>query len=132
MKLLDFPELVQTYQYDCGAKVLQSILYYYGIEVYEEMILKYAKTNNNIGTLIINMEEVIGKFGLLYDSKKMSIDEMISYINHKIPVIILLQAWGIIDKEYSENHNGHWVVAIGYDENHIYFEDPYIQFRAYL
>jgi len=40
MKILDFPELRQTFNYDCGAKALQSVLAYYGIDIREEEIIK--------------------------------------------------------------------------------------------
>ncbi len=49
MVLLDFPELRQAYDYDCGATALEAILAYYGIEVREELILKCAKTTKKYG-----------------------------------------------------------------------------------
>jgi len=52
MKILEFPELRQTYEYDCGANALQGILAYYGMEIREELIIKSAKTNKIYGTSI--------------------------------------------------------------------------------
>ncbi len=50
MKILDFPELVQTYDYDCGAKALQAVLAYYGIEKHEDVLMIAAKTNKEHGS----------------------------------------------------------------------------------
>ena len=38
MKILDFPSLIQTYKHDCGAKVLQAVFAYYGIDLNGEKI----------------------------------------------------------------------------------------------
>lgn len=47
---------------------------------------------------------------------------------------MLLQSWsGVKNKNYKKDwDDGHYVVAIGYDKNHLYFEDPYSVLRTYL
>jgi len=133
MKILDFPELRQTYEYDCGAKVLQAVLVYYGVEVSEGLIVKHAKTSEKSGTSIKNILNVLRRYGLKFDSKVMSIKELKNYIDKKIPVIILLQAWSLNKIDYTHHYNnGHFVVAIGYDNDKIIFEDPYSFTRAFL
>jgi len=133
MKLLDFPELRQTYRYDCGAKALQAVLAYYGIEIREELIMKYAKTNSKEGTLLPGMLSVLKKHSLTYDSRKMTLKDVTAYINNNIPVIILVQAWSGKSIDYTNDyHDGHWVVAIGYDTSKIVFEDPYSFKRTYI
>ena len=133
MKILEFPELRQLYEYDCGANALQSVLTYYGIEIREEIIMKCAKTNPKEGTLISEMVHTLGKFNLKYDSRSMMLDEVKNYINKDIPVIILLQAWDKKSVDYSTIYrDGHWVVAIGYNEKEIVFEDPYSFERTFL
>jgi ABC-type bacteriocin/lantibiotic exporter with double-glycine peptidase domain len=122
MKILDFPELRQAYEYDCGASALQSILAYYGIDIREELIMKYLKTNLRNGTSINNITKVLKKFNLKFESRKMTILEIKNYINKKIPVLILIKAWD----------DDHWVVAIGYDKERIIFEDPYLLKRTFL
>lgn len=127
MILLDFPELRQTYNYDCGAIALEAVLAYYGIEVREELILKCAKTTKKYGTSVDRVVKTIKKYGLDYHSKTMTIVELKEYIAKKIPVILLLQAWTTRKNInwQSDNSDEHYVVAIGYDKNNIYFEDPY-------
>ena len=133
MKQLDFPELRQTYEWDCGAKALQAILAYYGIEVREELLIKYAKTNSKEGTSIARIQYVLERFKLKFDAKKMTIKDLKNFIDKGIPVIILLQAWSRKKLDYTNDfHNGHWAVAMGYDTNKIIFEDPYSFERTFL
>ena len=50
------------------------------------------------------------------------------YLSYGRPVILLLQAWRDDDSlPYpSDFEDGHYVVAIGYDNDYIYFEDPWV------
>ena len=122
MKLLDFPKLRQTYEYDCGANALQAVLAYYGIELSEEILMKDAKTNPKKGTTIKGILKTLDEFKLKYESKRMTIKDIQNYLDKKIPVLILLSA-------YNEFH---WVVAIGYDKNKIFFDDPSSFERTFL
>ena len=134
MKLLDFPNLRQTSDYDCGAKALQSILAYYGICIDEEKIMKIAGTNKRSGTTIPGIIKTLKKFNLKFYSGESEIKKIKKQIDKKHPVILILQAWAKKPKADWENgwKNGHYVVAIGYDKNKIYFEDPASIFRTYL
>jgi predicted double-glycine peptidase len=51
-----------------------------------------------------------------------------------LPVILILQAWAEKTNVDWENDwiDGHYVVAIGFDEKNIYFEDPSSVLRTYL
>lgn len=126
MKILDFPKLIQTYEYDCGAKVLQSVLSYYGVEILEEHLIIHAETCTNEGTFLYGILNTLDKYHQKYDSREMTIKELRGYIDMKIPVIILVQAWSHKKINYTNtDKNGHWVVTIGYNRNRIFFEDPY-------
>lgn len=133
MTTLTFPELRQTFEYDCGANALQSVFAYYGIDIREEILLKKLKTTKKNGTKIDNMESVATDYGFKVDIKEMNVEILKDYIKKKIPVIVLLQAWSNKKVNYKKNtENGHYVVAIGYDKNNFYFEDPYSVLRTYL
>jgi len=133
MKILDFPELVQTYDYDCGAKALQAVLAYYGIEKHEDILMIAAKTNKEHGTATIDIEKVLRSYDLKFDSKSMSPKDLRQYVEKKIPVFVLLQAWNDQTSAYTDDTNdGHWVVVIGYDNKKLYFEDPYTFVRTFL
>lgn len=137
--ILDFPELRQVFNYDCGALALQCVLTYYGFETREDQLLKLLGTEStNIkehGTDTTAIVSVAKKFGLKAEIVIFkSVDEIKSYINKKIPVILLVQAW--TDKKNvdwkTDNKDGHYVCAIGYNAENIFFEDPSSFVRTYL
>ena len=121
MKIKNFPNLRQTYEYDCGAQALQAIFAYYGIDIRGEKLMRNAKTTRR-GTSLENMQKVAKKHGFKVVMEKMDLDKIKKYIKKKIPVILLLRAWG----------DGHYAIAIGYDQNKFYFEDPASISRTYL
>ncbi len=133
MKIITLPQLHQTYGYDCGAKALQAVLVYYGIEIREDYIIKYAKTSKR-GTPIKGIINLAKKYGLKTNAGEMAIKDIKKFIKKNIPVILVLQAW-------AENKNidwkkdwvdGHYVVAIGYTKDKIIFVDPFSFKRTYL
>ncbi len=132
--LKDFPELRQTYSYDCGAKALQSVLAYYGIEdAREDQIIRVAKTTET-GTNPKNMVLAIEHYALTPEAREMAIADVTGFIKKGIPVIVLLQAWTETPNVDWKNdwEDGHYVVAIGYDDEKIVFEDPSSFQRTYL
>jgi predicted double-glycine peptidase len=132
MIIKNFPTLRQTYNYDCGANAVQSILVYYGIEIREDILIKKLKTTKD-GTSINNIVSFLNLKRFKIDSRKMSIEDLKFYLNKKIPVLLVLQAWKYKNILYEKDYNdGHYVVAIGYLKNKIIFEDPSSFKRAYL
>lgn len=132
-KILNFPLLRQTYEYDCGAKALHSVLIYYNIDVSEEEVMAITKTNQN-GTPVKGIIKAAKHFGLKASEEILEVADLKKYIKKKIPVIVLVQAW---PKEKVTNWRDHWddghyVVAIGYDRKKIYFADPYSILITYL
>ena len=124
MECIEYPELRQTYCYDCGACALSSVLVYYGIDLREEEIMLMAGTTED-GTDIGGICEILSHFGFDYVAGKTSIEDIKLAIEHGFPVIITIQAYKSGSKSYSECwDDGHYVVAIGYDKHRIYFEDP--------
>lgn len=133
MKILEFPQLRQTFEWDCGAKALQSVLVYYGIEIREELLIQYAETNSEEGTSRANMIRVLEKYALHTEAKSMTIEDLRTYIDAETPILILIQAWSEKNIDYTTDfHDGHWAVAIGYDKNTIIFEDPYSFQKVFL
>ncbi|MFA5124837.1 MAG: cysteine peptidase family C39 domain-containing protein [Patescibacteria group bacterium] len=133
MKQLDFPKFMQTYEYDCGTKALQAVLIYYGIEIREELLIKYAKTNKKEGTLIKGILRTLKKYKLKFNDGQLSIKDLKDNIDKKIPTILLLQAWNPKKIDYTNSYrDGHWVVAVGYTKDKIIFEDPYFSICTFL
>ena len=133
MKILNFPELRQTYNYDCGAKAAEAVLAYYNTDIREGEIMKLAGTTR-AGTPIKGIVKVMHKHGLKCKVSKMTIDQVKKHIEMNRPVILVLQAWTNKEKVNWEKDwiDGHYVVAIGYDRKRIYFEDPSSVLRTYL
>lgn len=138
---LDFPELRQVFNYDCGVTCLQQVLIYYGIDKREDELIALLSTEKtNIiehGTKLSKMKEVAKYYGLECDIlKNTTIKKICNLIDNQIPSILLLQAWRDFSvdnldwtKDYSD---GHYVVAIGYNDTCLFFEDPSSVTRTYL
>lgn len=133
MKLLNFPERRQIYNYDCWASATQSVLNYYGIDIREDTIMKIAWTNKE-WTSIGWIEKVLHTYWLKVDIECMTPAKIKKYIDKKIPVMVVLQAR--TEKKHVDRKNdwidGHYVVVIWYDKDKFYFEDPSSIFRTYL
>jgi len=134
MALMEFPEIRQVYNYNCGSCAMQAVLSYYGIDVNESKVIKAAGTSSKRGTLPTGMARAAKKFGLKCKAGSMTLIELMENIDAKKPTIVLLQA-------YAEKKNpdwaktwksGHYAIAIGYDWRRVYFEDPASASRTYL
>lgn len=133
MVILPFPNYRQSFRYDCGVKAMHAILAYYGNDIGERKIFELAKTSRN-GTSVEAIKRVFKHYGLKITAKEMTVEDVRLYILKKNPVLLLLQAWPLKKKvDYSSNWtDGHWAVAIGFDEHRIFFEDPLSIKRTYL
>jgi len=124
---LEFPDVRQSKSFTCGASSVQAILYYYGIDIREEELIKKLNTDSS-GTNIKDIKNLFTNYGFKIDSGRMSISDLKDYVDKKIPVLICIQAWKDNKKDsYTSYNNGHYVIVIGYDENNIIFEDPSLQ-----
>lgn len=134
MKIISFPKFQQTYDWDCGVKAVQSILTYYGIDADAEDVMDIAGSREDSGTHPGGIKGVLHSYGLMFEEGQMSVKELKQFIDQKIPVIILLQAWADdphVDWQ-DDWDDGHYVIAIGYDKKKMYFQDPSASHRTYL
>lgn len=138
---LDFPELRQVYNYDCGVSCLQQVLIYYGIEKREDELINLLDSKRTSiiehGTKLSKMVEVAEYYGLEAEViRNAKIKDIKKLIDKGIPPILLMQAW----RDFSVDNldwlkdfkDGHYVVAVGYNDNLIFFEDPASIVRTYL
>lgn len=140
IKIINFPELRQIYNYDCGASAVQSVLCYYGFDEREDKILKALSAKHteifNNGVYLSDIVNYLNNHKLTAKIiTNLSISNLIKYIDKDIPVIVLLQAWHDSDvqvKWIDDYRDGHYVVAIGYTKNCIIFEDPSDFNRTFL
>src|SRR5690606_6541339 len=103
-----------------------AVLGYYGDWVMEDELAKELKADPNNGTPYKNIVSYAESKGYTAKVKTgMSIEALKAHLDAKQPVIVLIQAWGERTKPWSETWDaGHYVVAIGYDAERVYFMDP--------
>lgn len=122
---ISLPKVEQTTGYTCGAAALRAICLYYGIGPDDEDdYRRIVGSDPDDGTPPKNIVKAAKKLGFHVKSKEnMTLDNLRMRLTKGIPVICALQAWGP-PKQYHKDSNGHYVIAIGYDDDKIYFEDP--------
>ena len=127
IKMLDFPSARQSHDFSCGAAVVQAILGYYDIrDIKEDDIIKGLGTTSKKGTETDQIIKYLKKMGLKAAGKSnCDLKTVAKMIDQDHPVIISLQAWSD-DKnpDYSKNVDSHYVVAIGYNRDSVFLEDP--------
>jgi predicted double-glycine peptidase len=131
------PEVQQPDNYSCGAASTMAILAYYGVgpEDYGVLKKKLGTTKKN-GTdyerIVKYVNGLTAATGLSAAAHKgMTPDQLDALLKAGHPVICSIQAYdedtpaaqrAAVYKE--KNDNGHFVVAIGCDEQNFYFMDP--------
>jgi ABC-type bacteriocin/lantibiotic exporter with double-glycine peptidase domain len=126
--IIDFPCGRQTFDYDCGAKSLQMVLAYYGLDVREDGLIVKLNSGDH-GTYVKDIEAVARDLGFKVTVAGAGTAEIIRrYIDARQPVIVLLQAWSEHKMTAAEwaatNQHGHYVVVIGYEDDRFIFADP--------
>jgi len=128
MPILTFPETRQATSFSCGAASVQSILYYYGHEHKEADLVEALPTNPDHGTRPGDIVSYFVEHNLYVHAAKMTIEQVKWWIDRGVPVMLDIQAWTDNPNEdwATSLDDGHWVVAIGYDDEHVIFDDPSI------
>lgn len=131
--ILDFPETRQATNFSCGASCVQAILYYYGIEIREDNLVEAMEvkptTIEHSGVRPTRIVSFLQEQGLQANLVTgMSFELLKQYLHHRIPVIVAIQAWNEatppLSYYYDSYGDGHYVVAIGYNEDNVIFDDP--------
>ena len=133
---IGLPDTSQQTGYSCGPSCLQSICHYYGLGKEDEgEIVDDMKINPDYGADPDDIIRLAEKYGLKCKQyQPMTMEKLKRVLQSRKPVMLMIQAWGIKrgEKDYRESYKGiwgegHWVVAIGYDRDGIFFEDPSLQ-----
>lgn len=121
----------QDTNYSCGAAVLSNICQYFNVGPKDEAdFIKIVASDPEEGTTPQNIVRGARACGLHAEiQENMSLAALLKYLDRKIPVICNIQAWGNKNEKYSKAESGHYVVAIGYDHKHIYFQDPSVHHK---
>src|SRR5689334_1693993 len=121
----------QITDYSCGASALRAVLSYWGSEVDEADLMALLHTNSEVGTYPEGIAK--GARSLGFDAEvveNLTVDELERLTVDGYPVIALAQVWlserdagRALEKIWD---NGHYIVVIGVDQDHVYFQDPFI------
>jgi predicted double-glycine peptidase len=126
----------QTFDFDCGAKALQTVMAYYGVEVREDELLKSLGTGAE-GTPVAGMVAVARQHGFqVKASAEWTLQELKRMVKAGHPVIVLLQAWAdrymTIGDWRTDYDDGHYAIVIGCAKGVLLFEDPASFRRTWL
>ncbi|MCK9230186.1 MAG: N-formylglutamate amidohydrolase [Syntrophales bacterium] len=135
--LIDLHGGRQTYDYDCGAQALQTVMHYYGTDIRGDALMEALETSEKEGTPPQALVSVAGRFGFeVKYGTHWSLNQVKDYVRMGTPVIVLLQAWAdrymTLDEWRREWDHGHYVIAIGLDKDVLLFEDPASIRRTWL
>lgn len=124
--LIRVPMTRQSTDYTCGVAVLQAIFGYYGEDIREDNLAKALGVKPESGMDYLHAVEYGKSKG--YDVtvyKDMTLNQLQEFITKGQTVICAIQAWSEKPVNYKEDwEDGHYVIAIGYDKDHIFFMDP--------
>jgi len=129
LKLIPVPRLRQATDYTCGVCALQAVLAYYGDDIREDELALALKANPRDGTRYQAIADYGVKQGYSVEIKKdATLAALEATLKKGLPAIVLLQAWAenkSKQDDYAKNwEDGHYVVAVGFDDERIYFMDP--------
>lgn len=132
--MIKMPSGTQSYSYDCGAKVLQLVMAYYGTEIPYRKLLRLVNRYKKYGLPIEEMVSIAKRNGFKVISEtNYSLAKIKKHIERGEPVIVLLQAWSDKDlskEEWMETDDyGHYSIIIGFGDGKVYFNDP-LSFRG--
>jgi uncharacterized protein len=130
--LIRVPLVRQGTDYTCGVAAFHSVIAYYGEKelddgepIREDKLINKLWANPDYGTNyqnILKYAEVLGyKASFKTD---LHLTDLQALIDQGKPTIVIIQAYAEEPVDWSKNEDGHYVVAVGYDENYVYFMDP--------
>ncbi len=134
--MIELPIGRQTFDFDCGAKALQLVMAYYGVDTPEGDLIKELRCDTK-GTSVQNMISVAEAQGFHVVWKcGFSLEEVKQLVDEKHPVIVLVQAWAqryMTPEDWrADNDDGHYVIVIGHHGGIIVFEDPSSFHRTWM
>lgn len=111
----------------CGPASLKMVLAYYGMEKTEEELAKLCSTDSELGASDEGIKRAGESLGFKTEIKNNStFDDIQSWLDKKVPVIVNWFTRGRIDYQDSEVPDGHLSVVVGLDDEYIYLQDPEI------
>lgn len=124
--LIRAPLVRQSTNFTCGVAALQSVLAYYGQDSRDDKLRKALRSRSRYGTHYQDILKLAVKLGFQAQAyENLTLAQLQGLIDHKTPPILVIQAWVEGTPDWPNDwEDGHYVVAVGYDEDNIYFMDP--------
>ena len=129
---VNVPDVRQTHPFDCGPACLRSIAKYFGVNKTEDDLIELCGADPD-GADPHDIVKVAKSLGLEAEfHNNFTAEKLKAEIDKGRPVICEIQAWGK-PQNYDKLNDGHYVIAVGYDDEYIFFEDPSLKFiRGFL
>jgi ABC-type bacteriocin/lantibiotic exporter with double-glycine peptidase domain len=125
------PDTTQQTDYSCGASALQAVCRFYGVGPEEEwQFVDALGMDRRVGSHPYQIARAARRFRLRVEEQSpMSRARLLFHLRRRRPVLLMIQAWPLAPRHTYRGwwKDGHWVVAIGYDREGVYFEDPSLQ-----
>lgn len=121
------PDVIQMNSWSCGAAAVQAVAQRFGVWGYQADWAAELGTNEEAGTPPAAMVAALRDLDL--DARLvegMTPGELRAHMDRGDVVIVDFQAWGEpAGKDYSDEwEDGHYAVAVGYSDEHLFLEDP--------
>jgi predicted double-glycine peptidase len=134
--MIDLHNTRQTFDFDCGAKALQTVMAYYGVDIRQDRLMKVLGTRES-GTSVAGMVAAARRYGFdVKASVGWTLRELKKMVGDGTPVIVLLQAWAdrymTLEDWRTDYDDGHYAIVIGYAQGVLLFEDPASFRRTWL
>jgi sialate O-acetylesterase len=119
------PDVQQPDNYSCGAAALMSVCAYFGVGPEDlDEFKRSLGTDEKEGTNVWCMRDMARGLGLCAEVRHgMRLDDLKKRLDDGAPVICSFQAYGEPGAYYRDD-DGHYAVAVGYDDENFYFMDP--------
>ena len=117
----------QSTGYSCGAAALQAVLAFWGTSEREDRLMARLHTSPEQGTSPENIVAVARAYGLQADLREnLNLEDLETGLRQGFTPIVDLQAWRDSQaRPWAETwDDGHYMVLLGMDARHLYFEDP--------
>ncbi len=124
--LIRAPLVRQSTDFTCGVAALQSVLGYYGQDSRDDKLRKALRSRSRYGTHYQDILKLAVKLGFQAQAyENLTLAQLQGLIDNKTPPILVIQAWVEGTPDWPNDwEDGHYVVAVGYDQDNIYFMDP--------
>ena len=132
MNMMHYPTVKQRTHDDCGAACVSSILRYHNRKHKYVRLCKELKLSK-IGVDESEMVRFLQGEGFQAElMHHLTVEGLIECLRTEKPVVVIVQAWSRRKTEtYACTDYGHYVMAIGYDGNRVFFMDPALRFGHY-